>query len=287
MQQAKLRIEPTGAALGADVVGLDLSQPVDEATFKDIEAAWHDHIVLRYRDQHLTDAQLVAFSRLFGDLDEARLDGYKHFVPGQPEIMIISNVSDKGQPIGILGADEADWHSDLAYIESPPKGSLLYAWEIPETGGNTSFLNMYEAYETLPSELKAAVKDKLCKHDASHRITGEMRGGRDFGQVSDPREAPGPAHPLVRTHPRTGRKALYLGRRRLAYIVGLSLQESEALLDALWAHTTQGAFTWTQVWRRGDLIMWDNRCAMHQRDAFDPASRRIMHRTQVKGDKPF
>jgi len=283
---ATITVQPTGAALGADILGVDVSQPLDDATFGKIKAAWHDHLVLRFRDARLTDAQLVAFSRRFGDLDEARLDEYKEFVPGQPEIIIISNVNVNGQPIGILGADEADWHTDLAYEERPPKASLLYSWEVPETGGNTSFLNMYLAFETLVPELKAVVDGKFCKHDSSHRITGTLRGGGEYGEIADPREAPGAVHPLVRTHPVTGRKALYLGRRRLSYVMGMTVADSEKLLDSLWLHAQQKAFVWTHVWRPGDLVLWDNRCAMHQRDAFDPNSRRIMHRTQVKGDKP-
>jgi taurine dioxygenase len=283
---ASITIQPSGAALGADIAGVDISQPLDEATFDRIEAAWHEHLVLRFRDVRLSDAQLVAFSRRFGDLDGARLDEYKEFVPGQPEIIIISNVNVNGQPIGILGADEADWHTDLAYEDTPPKASLLYSWEVPQVGGNTSFLNMYLAFETLAPELKAVINGKSCKHDSSHRITGALRGGGEYAQVTDPREAPGSVHPVVRTHPMTDRKALYLGRRRLSYVMGMTVEDSEMLLDSLWLHAQQKAFAWTHVWRPADLILWDNRCTMHQRDAFDPSSRRIMHRTQVKGDKP-
>jgi taurine dioxygenase len=284
MLNATITIVPTGEGLGADVVGVDLARPLDEATFAAIQAAWLEHVVLRFRGQRLTDAQLIAFSRRFGELDEARLDDYQPFVPEHPEIMVISNVVENGRPIGKLGSGEAEWHSDIDYVEEPPKASLLYALEIPPHGGNTGFCNMYTAYETLPPHLKSAIEGKRCKHDASHNSAGMLRGG--FSECSDPRDVPGPLHPLVRTHPETGRKALYLGRRINAYIDGLPLQESERLLDELWRHATQAAFTWTQVWRVGDLVLWDNRCAMHRRDAFDSGARRIMHRTQVKGDRP-
>ena len=278
-------VTPTGAALGADVSGVDLRQELDAATSAAIEAAWIEHGVLRFRDQALTDEQLIAFSRHFGTLDAARLDEYSPFVDQLPEIMVISNVVVDGKPLGKLGAYEAEWHTDISYVEVPPKGSVLYALELPQSGGDTGFASMFRAYDTLPADLAAAIEGRRCVHDASHNSAGVLRGG--FSEVDDPRKTPGPLHPLVRTHPQSGRKALYLGRRKNAYIEGLALEESERILDALWAHATQPAFTWTQVWRLGDLIMWDNRSVMHRRDAFDASARRIMHRTQIKGDRPF
>jgi taurine dioxygenase len=283
-KQLALDVRPLSPAIGADVSGIDLSQPLDEESFRAIEAAWLDHCVLRFRKQKLTDAHLIAFSRWFGELDEARLDDYKPFVAQHPEIMVISNVVEEGRPIGKLGAYEAEWHSDIDYVEEPPKGSVLYSLEVPPHGGNTGFANMYVAYEKLPPGLRSAIEGKSCKHDATHNSAGVLRGG--FREYEDLREVPGPLHPIVRTHPQTGRKALYLGRRKNAYIEGLPLEESERILDALWAHATRPSFTWTQEWNVGDLLMWDNRCAMHRRDAFDPAQRRVLHRTQIKGDKP-
>jgi taurine dioxygenase len=144
---------------------------------------------------------------------------------------------------------------------------------------------MYAAYDSLPADLKRAIAPLQCRHDSSRNSAGELRKG--FKDFTDPRVAPGAVHPLIRTHPATRRNALYLGRRRNAYIIGLPLDESEDLLNRLWAHAAQSRFAWYQEWRVGDLIMWDNRCAMHRRDAFDPESRRLMHRTQIKGDKPF
>jgi taurine dioxygenase len=143
---------------------------------------------------------------------------------------------------------------------------------------------MYLAYETLAPELRRRIEGRMCRHDASRNSAGELRRG--FVDASDPSQTVGAEHPIVRTHPVTGRKALFLGRRRNAYIPGLPLAESEALLDALWAHATQEKFSWYQQWQKGDLILWDNRAVMHRRDAFDPATRRIMHRTQIKGDRP-
>jgi taurine dioxygenase len=173
----------------------------------------------------------------------------------------------------------------MSYNERTPIGSLLYSLEIPPEGGDTGFSNMYAAFETLPAALKRAILGKSCKHDSSRTSVGDLRKG--FKDVTDPRAAPGAIHPLVRTHPATRRNALFLGRRRNAYIVGLPLAESEDLLNRLWAHASKPEFTWYQKWKVGDLVMWDNRCTMHRRDAFDPDSRRLMHRTQIKGDKPF
>jgi len=198
---------------------------------------------------------------------------------------VMSNIKVDGKPIGNLGHYEAEWHTDMSYNEKPPIGSLLYSLEVPPAGGDTGFSNMYLAFETLPAELKRAIAGKSCRHDSSRNSVGDLRKG--FKDVTDPREAPGAVHPIVRTHPATRRSALFLGRRRNAYINGLPLAESEDLLNRLWAHAGKPEFAWYQKWSVGDLIMWDNRCAMHRRDAFDPASRRLMHRTQIKGDKPF
>ena len=265
----------TGAALGADVEGIDLAGALAPEAIAAVKAAWAEHLVLRFRGQRLADDDLLRFSRQFGELDWAPIAAAKVKVPGEdryveaaPEgrqyVMVISNVIENGQAIGQLGAYEAIWHTDMSYIPDPPSASALYALEVPPAGGDTGFCNMYLAHETLPDELR-----------------------RGFVDAPDPSQTIGAEHPLVRTHPVTGRKALFLGRRRNAYIPGLPLAASEALLDALWAHATKDEFTWYQQWQVGDLILWDNRCVMHRRDAFDPGTRRVMHRTQIKGDRPF
>lgn len=282
----RIIVIPTGAALGADVTGVDLMKPLDVAAFKAIEAAWHQHLVLRFRGQQLDDPGLLAFARRFGDLDQAPVHAVGDTdVDPYPEITVMSNIKSNGKPIGNLGHYEAEWHTDMSYNEKTPIGSLLYSLEVPPEGGDTGFSNMYAAFETLPPELKRAIIGKSCKHDSSRTSVGDLRKG--FKDVTDPREAPGTAHPIVRTHPATRRNALFLGRRRNAYIVGLPLAESEDLLNRLWAHASKPEFAWYQRWKVGDLVMWDNRCAMHRRDAFHPESRRLMHRTQIKGDKPF
>jgi len=285
-QRTGITVIPTGAALGADVAGVDLAKPLDAAVFRGIEAAWHGHLVLRFRGQSLDDPGLLAFARRFGDLDQAPVHAVTDTdADPYPEITVMSNIKVNGKPIGNLGHYEAEWHTDMSYNEKTPIGSLLYALEVPPAGGDTGFSNLYRAFETLPGELKRAIIGKSCKHDSSRTSVGDLRKG--FKDVADPREAPGAVHPIVRTHPATRRNALFLGRRRNAYIVGLPLAESEDLLNRLWAHASKPEFAWYQQWKVGDLILWDNRCAMHRRDAFDPASRRLMHRTQIQGDRPF
>jgi taurine dioxygenase len=273
---------PTGAALGATVNGVNL-RDLSEATFARILQAWHQHSVLLFRGQTLTDQDLIAFSRRLGDLDWAPVqETGRRFVEGLPEIYIVSNVKVNGEPIGSLGDGEAVWHTDMSYLDLPPKASMLYALEIPPTGGNTSFCTMYGIYEALPQQLKDRITGLKIKHDGTYNSGGYLRQG--VTPTDDPRQSPGAVHPLVCSHPANGRRMLYLGRRRNAYLAGLELAESEALLNELWSIVDRREFSWEHVWRVGDLVLWDNRCTMHRRDAFDPDSRRIMHRTQVKGD---
>jgi taurine dioxygenase len=297
LARQNVMVEPTGAALGATIEGVDLAQPLPPATVEAIKQAWADHLVLRFRGQRLDDDQLMRFSALFGDLDLApviaaervKIAGEDRYVDSAAEghryVSVISNIVENGVAIGALGAYEAIWHTDMSYNRKPPMGSALYALEVPASGGDTGFANMYRAYETLPPELRQRVVGRMCRHDSSRNSAGELRRG--YSEVSDARQAPGADHPIIRTHPVTGRRALFLGRRRNAYIQGLALAESDALLDALWEHATKPEFTWYQEWRVGDLVMWDNRCVLHRRDEFDPNARRLMHRTQIKGDRPF
>ena len=275
-----------GNSLGAEVSGLDFGQPIGQAAVELLGRAWAENLVLRFRGlQGLGPDELIAFSRHFGELDQRPISSGErgaYFKVDRPELTIISNVVVDGKPIGGLGAYEADWHADMTYVERPPKGSCLYAVEIPPAGGNTHFANMYLAYDTLDENTKARIEGLTCIHDASRNSAGELRRG--FAETPDPRQTVGPTHPLVRIHPVTGRRCLLLGRRRNAYIHGYTLEDSEKLLDHLWNHATQAEFAWTQQWQLGDMVMWDNRCTMHRRDAFDAASRRLMLRTQISGE---
>ena len=276
-----IQVIPTGAALGAEVSGVDLKN-LDELQFAALERAWHEHQVVLVRGQTLADADLVAFSRRFGNLDLAPVqETGRRFVEGIPEIYIVSNVLVNGEPIGSLGAGEAVWHTDMSYLDVPPMASMLHALEVPASGGNTSFCSMYAIYQALPAELKRRIEHLKIKHDGTYNSGGYLRQG--VAATDDPRTSPGAVHPLVCTHPDTGRRMLYLGRRRNAYLMGLELAESEALLDHLWGFVENPAFAWEHVWRVGDLVLCDNRCTMHRRDPFDASARRIMHRTQIKG----
>jgi taurine dioxygenase len=278
----RLQVVPNGAALGAEIRDVDLTRLTDDS-FATIHRAWLDHLVLLIRGQKLTDDDLIAFSRRFGSLDWAPIqETGRRFVEGYPEIYVVSNVIENGVPLGSLGAGEAVWHTDMSYLERPPKASMLYALEVPESGGNTYFCNMYRAYELLPGPLRQRIEGLRLKHDATYNSGGYTRQG--VAPIDDPLTSPGVYHPLVLTHPETRRRALYLGRRRNAYIEGLPLGESEALLDELWSYARRDDIVWGNEWRVGDLVLWDNRCTMHRRDSFDPDSRRILHRTQIKGE---
>jgi taurine dioxygenase len=283
-----VRVTPLAPAIGAQVDGLDLSAPLSDDDVARLRELWTRHGVLRFRGQTLSDDELMAFSARFGELDHAPMG---LATPEQrarlknPFVTVISNILEDGRPIGGLGAAEALWHTDMAYTETPATGSVLCAVEVPESGGDTSFTCMHAAYDVLSEDLRRRVAGLTLKHDASHTSVGGLRPGYDG--TDDPREAPGAVHPLVVVHPENGRRTLLLGRRHLAYVAGLSLDESEALLDELWEHVTGETCTWTQRWRVGDVLMWDNRSVMHHRDAFDPASRRLMRRTQLKGAKPI
>ena len=268
-------------ALGAEIGGLDLSHSLSPELFSQIRAAWLEHLVIRIRGQKLSDPELLAFSRNFGELDPPGPNPLgRPFLADHPEMNVISNLKRDGVPIGGLGDGEAIWHADMTYVERPPMAAILYAIEIPPAGGDTYWANMVAAYETLPEELKRRIEGLEAVHDATYNSAGAMRKG--YRDVTDPRTAPGARHPLVRTHPETGRRSLFLGRRRNSCIVGLDLSESENLLDTLWAHATQPRFTFRQEWRVGDVLVWDNRCTLHRRDAFDPRARRLLHRTQVR-----
>lgn len=284
-QSGGISVVPITKYVGADIIGIDLTQLISDAQFAQIHDAWMQHQVLRFRGQNMTKEQLQSFSHRFGELDKAPINtSGKPWVEGFPDMTVMSNIKVDGRAIGGLGYGEAVWHTDMSYNEITPSGALLYGVEVTKSGGETGFLNMYHAYETLPADLKAAIEGKTIKHDASRNSAGDLRAG--FKAVTDPREAPGAVHPAVVRHPVTGRKALFLGRRPFGYVVGMSLEDSEALLDKLWAHASQENFAWFQKWNVGDLLIWDNRCVMHKRTAFDANERRLLYRTQIKGVRP-
>jgi taurine dioxygenase len=296
-----IEVTPLGGALGAEIAAGDLRAMTREQ-YLEIRRAWLQHHVIRFRGLDFTDGDLVAFSRNFGqyqpsspnpnpaardDLDKTATKKRVVQAPPDeryPEISVVSNIIDDGVALGTLGDGELVWHSDQSSFPAPPSATMLYAIEVPVGQGQTGFLNAHLAYDALPESTRSRVGAMRLKHDSSFDSAGYLRPG--LAPVTDVRTSPGLSHPLVCTHPESGRNSLFLGRRPHAYIEGLSIQESEALLDELWAHIAQDRFVWWQEWEPGDLIIWDNRSVMHRRDAFDPRARRLLHRVMIKGTPP-
>ena len=278
-----IEVVPTGSALGTEISGVDLSQPLEPAGVGVMLDAWSEHLVLLFREQDITDPELIEFSRHFGDLDPCppNSTGRQHSAE-HPELAIVSNVIVDGQPLGSLGDGELRWHTDMSNHAVPPKASILHALEVPPEGGETGFCNMYAATLDLPEQLRAAIEGKSAYQDGTYDSAGVPHKGLERG--GEWVEPPHAEHPLMRRHPDTDRPVLYLGRRPNQYIVGMDADESESLLDALWAHAIQAQFTWFHRWEIGDIIVWDNRCVMHRRTAFPADSHRTLHRTQVTGD---
>ena len=271
-------------SLGGEIVDLDISNKLTQDQINFINQSWDERLVLVFKKQNLDDHKLINFSKYFGELDPPGPNPYGiTFLPEFPEINVISNVkNEQGTPIGNLGDGEAVWHADMTYLQLPPKAGILYALEVPENQGNTHFANMELAYSELPSRLKDKIDGKILIHDSAHNSAGMLRKG--YSEVDNPSDTPGARHPMVITDKNTNKKLLFLGRRPHAYIIGLELEESENLLNEIWEHATQDKFTWTQQWEKGDLLMWKNLNVLHKRDAFDPNTRRVMHRTQIKGE---
>ena len=277
---------PSGRPLGAEIKGVDVTK-IDAAHFTAIRQALHDHQVILFRDQDIDDPQFLEFARFFGEIDmprKTRIDN-DPWIPEYPEIIVVSNLrDDDGKAMGALGAGEAFWHADMTYLDEVPLASLLYALEIPDHGGETGFSNQCMAFETMPDDLLSRIAERELVHDHVHNSTGAVTP--NWEEQDSPLETPGTHHPIVVHHHATGRKHLMLGRRPHALITGMEIEESEALLDELWAHATQEKFVWRHDWKAGDLIVWDNWCTLHHRNPFDDSQSRIMHRTQIKGVKP-
>jgi taurine dioxygenase len=274
-----LEVIPNGT-VGAEIKAVDLAA-VTPAEIDAIKQAWYRHDVLVFRKQRLTDDDLLVFSRHFGALDPPPNQGAgRKSPPGYPDVYVVSNVLDEqGEPIGALGDGEALWHTDMSYIPQPPDASMLHSLEIPAEGGDTCFAGMKAALAKMPRALVERIGKLDIKHDGTYDSGGYLRKG--IAASADPRTSVGTPHPIVIEHPMSGAKALYLGRRRNAYVVGLELAESERLLDEIWSYVD--AAVYRHRWALGDLVLWDNRTTMHRRDAFDPKARRVMHRTQIKG----
>ena len=274
-------------AFGAEISGVDLSRLVSEAQIAEIKDAFHRHSLLIFRGQDLNPARQVEFSRHFGNLEVHVLS--QHLLPGFPEILVISNIVENGKFIGLYEGDQIEWHSDLSWAEAPSLGSMLYAVEAPEVGGETWFAGMYAAYDALP----AAIRDRINGLKAVHSLNYLVEKQRLENEHKQPlteeqrKKAPDVVHPVVRTHPVTGRKSLYVGSMVVSRILGLDPAESDRLLAELCEHATKPEFSYHHRWQRGDLVFWDNRCTMHTVTPCDRTRyRRRLHRTTIRGDVP-
>jgi taurine dioxygenase len=291
-QSSTFKIVPCRAALGAEVRGVDLTM-IDDAMFDRLHDIWLDNLLLVFRGQRFAADDLVTLVRRFGTpvtssalhrrgLEE-RIANKLFDLP--PEVTVVTNVKQDGKPVGILGDGEVVWHSDFSFKEVPTAARMLLAVEIPPAGGLTYFTNCYAAYDTLPDAMKRSLVGMTIKQANIVDTAMQVRPGASLDM--DIREVPGPSHPVISTHPETGRNMIFLGRRHSAYVNGLSLEDSEALLDELWAHTVQPKFTYVHEWAVGDIVVWDNRATLHKREAFQSDSRRVLYAAQVEGHRPY
>ncbi len=268
---------------GIALEGVDLSS-LDERNFSELHQLWKAQGAMLVRGQQaMTDAQFEAFSKRFGELDPPPNQGVgRKNVPGFPDLYVVSNEVDAGgEPLGALGYSEAVWHTDMSYLPVPPIASMLLARRLPAWGGNTWAAGMCAAYERLPAALKERLKTLRIKHDGTRDSGGNLRKGVE--DDPNPVTARGHPHPAVIRDPGTGKPALFLGRRPRAYVMGLPLDDSEALLDELWQHAFRPTNVYEHRWQVGDLLIWSNYSTMHRRDEFDKATIRRMHRSQIKG----
>lgn len=264
------------SALGAEIIGLDLREQFDARTVADLRDAWHENLIILLRDQTLSDDDQVRFASYFGP--PAKTHRFQHGT--HPSIMLISNIREDGKLIGALPDGEMQFHTDQCHQERPAMASMLYAIEIPSVGGNTMFANGYRAYETLPARIRARIDGARALNAYDYDSGATIRSARPA------ENAPAFVHPVVRVHPGTGRRALYVNRLMTRRIEGMEPQESEELLNFLFDHQERPEFVYEHVWRPGDLLMWDNRCALHARTDFSAAERRLMRRVTILGERP-
>jgi len=276
----------TGAPLGAEVIGLDLSLPLATADLARLHRAHLDYHVLVFRDQHITPAQQVDFSRHFGALQIHVLRNFQ--LPGQPEVLVISNIQQDGKPVG-LGDAGHFWHSDLSYKETPSLGSMLHAQALPAEGGDTLFANQHAAWDALPDDLKREVEGLQAEHWYLARYE-ELRQRNPYrpqltqAQIDEVKPA---NHPVVRTHPETGRRALFVSEHFTTRILGVSAQRSRELLDLLFDYGTRAEHVYRHQWQPHDMVFWDNRSLMHLAAGCPDHLRRKLYRTTIEGDVPF
>jgi taurine dioxygenase len=280
-----LVVKPLSPVLGAEIVGVDLRQDLSAETVAAIVDAWHQHLVILFRDQTLSEEDQMRFAEHFGVLQrrsrppEARNE--KAIIKHPETTMLVSNIRENGKLIGSLPDGEMHFHSDQCYNERPAKGTFLYAIEIPSQGGDTLFLNMYKAYETLPSALKARLDGMKALN--AYLYDSTTREGNE--EKLDLSVHPHYVQPIVRTHPDTKRKALYVNRLMTCSVEDVDAAEGKALLNQIFAHIEQDQFIYPHKWRVGDLVLWDNRCTLHARTDFSDKERRMLRRVVIAGDR--
>jgi len=273
-----LQTRPLSPALGAEIIGVDLRQEMDERVTAQVRETWHENLVILLRDQHLSEEDEVRFAERFGP---PAVIHTKQFMQKHPAVMLISNIREDGKPIGALPDGEMHFHSDQCYQERPAMASMLYAIEVPSKGGNTLFANAYAAYETLPEAIKRRIEGRRALNAYDYDTAATKRGTKVAEGV------PTYVHPMVRTHPATDRKALYVNRLMTVRIEDMPEEESTELLDFLFDHQEQRQFIYEHVWRVGDILRWDNRCTLHARTDFSAGERRLMRRVTILGEKPM
>jgi taurine dioxygenase len=275
-------IRPLSPAIGIEVQGLDLAGPMSAETFARVRQGWEENCIALFRDQSLDETQQVAFASQLGTPGTTTMNDPDPLKRGQhPAVLYVSNIRVDGKLTGILPDGEMFFHSDTCYVERPVTASMLYAMEVPSRGGNTLYANGFRAYEALPEEMKRRLTGKRALNvydydgDPTHRAKTLPPGVKQF------------AHPVFRTHPPTGRKALYVNRLMTWSILGMADEESRAILEFLFDHQEKPEFVYEHTWRRGDVILWDNRSCLHARTDFDPGERRRLRRCTILGDTPY
>ncbi|MEO8202588.1 MAG: TauD/TfdA family dioxygenase [Betaproteobacteria bacterium] len=278
-----LKVRRLSPACGAEVTGIGLTEPLDSAQVAALHRALGENGILLFRNVDLTPAQHVAFSRQFGELEAHVIGDFA--LPGRPEIFVVSNVKEEGKLKGAVYAGQY-WHTDLSYMNRPSMGSLLLCREMPEIGGDTMFANMYLAWDTLSETMRGFLEGLSAVHDYSHAYDTYFAHLKERPPLTPEARAKTPPveHPMVRVHPTTGRKALYVNPGFTKGIVGMPKEESQPILDFLFRHSTRQEFIYRHKWQVGDMIFWDNRCVMHYALAdYDFSVRRHMHRTTIAG----
>jgi taurine dioxygenase len=273
----KFQVRPLAPTVGAEIMGVDLSKPLSDEVFAKVLDTWHEKLVILLRDQHLTEDDQFRFGERFGP---PAVTHTKRFTTKNPAIMLISNIRENGEVIGALPDGEMHFHSDQCHQEQPAMASMLYALEVPSKGGNTLFANAYQAYETLPESIKKRIEGHKALNAYDYDRAATLRGTKVRDGI------PSCWHPIVRTHPATGKRALYVNRLMTIQIEGMSETESDDLLNTLFEHQERPEFIYEHVWRPRDVVLWDNRCALHARTDFSANERRLLRRLTILGEKP-